>query len=702
MEILGGIMLSIAEVEARQDAAVLLFDSYARTEVGEWNFDGSLLRARNYIINHKKVTWGTVGERSNLYSYFVTTPQEVIQFAMDQMAPERSEMEISLHGSMRRALRHLSDGNLTQSQYSTTAAFFAMEDTDVEDKYCVTNEHPLDTHGSATCECLTVDECGCDIDPNLTSVCENCQKCMDCCDSCFTCDGCNKRMGVVDRCGARRTRGDCDSCRGCCDEHYTCNGCGRRSADSCGECESCDSCCNCFYCDICGRSHSYDDRSRCEECDNCTERCNCASDHDADDRVRFVDFYKNPLMFHDAGRKEFKINPLKRHISCEIECDNADNPQNNKDLILAVNKWQDSVVEDGSLEGGHAHEINTQPTNGDAFIQHIKDICDGYAQVEASTSSDCGLHVHVDTRDFRFYDVRRLILTYAKVEMALFHLCHRSRFNNHYSQICGHNYVNMSSDTQLFRRQILGGFYGGDNTLLPKHGKLVVKENKAEKYTQIRYRALNVHSHFHRQSIEFRHHEGTVDGQEITNWALIVANVVQTAYESSEAKLSALPDDPRLALMAMLPVSLHAHCTNKWAVWDANPGHPMQDVTTSLLPTEEPGPQHQRVGRNGKKRCRVVSCRQCRADAEEAAYIAQRNAQMAARRMPRARDVFGRLLGTYETSWCPENDCESCQDEAWEENARRGVPMPTFIGMDFSAIENRGVDELDSVSYSNE
>jgi hypothetical protein len=274
-------------------------------------------------------------------------------------------------------------------------------------------------------------------------------------------------------------------------------------------------------------------------------------------------FVEPRLAFHDSTRLQFKTNTLKRHLSVEIEVDQVGNASDGAKLKSAV--FGDAVTADGSLHGGFAHEVNTMPRNGDQFLKHIKEITDGYAELAAACSIDCGLHVHVNCSDLNFYDLRRVILLYAKVERALFELCADTRLHSQYSMPCGTEYRNMSPDPAIFRRQLLGTFYGDDNKLLPKKGQRDVPDAKRDKHhTNKRYRALNVHSYFMRKTLEFRHHEGSVDYNEITNWAMICGHVIDSAVRLAEAKITALPTNPFTALMAVLPENLQAHCRGKW------------------------------------------------------------------------------------------------------------------------------------------
>ena len=241
-------------------------------------------------------------------------------------------------------------------------------------------------------------------------------------------------------------------------------------------------------------------------------------------------------------------------------------------ITAAIEKWGDSVVEDGSLHTSTSHEVNTQPTNGDRFLEHIKDLTDAYAGLSAVCSEACGLHVHINAKDLNFYDMRKVLAIYARVERALFELCSRSRLNGTYSQICGYNYLNMSPDPRIFKRQMFGTLYMDRGRLLPQKGsaatgKLIVDargDKAGVRDHGLRYRALNIHSFFHRGSIEFRHHEGTVDYTEITNWALICGHVIEAAAKMSEAQIIALPSETHEALLAVIPERFHKHCNTRW------------------------------------------------------------------------------------------------------------------------------------------
>jgi putative amidoligase enzyme len=154
------------------------------------------------------------------------------------------------------------------------------------------------------------------------------------------------------------------------------------------------------------------------------------------------------------------IDPNNRHISVELEIDTPGDLKRGRKLHEAVEKWGDSVVEDGSVHTGW--EINTSPSSGEAFTRHIRELCDGMDLLELKPSRNCGMHVHVNTKDMGFQDLRRLILLYSRVERAIYDACHPYRLNHQYSAKCGQHFegiVNSKKPTD-FKGDIHAMLYG--------------------------------------------------------------------------------------------------------------------------------------------------------------------------------------------------------------------------------------------------
>jgi hypothetical protein len=237
-------------------------------------------------------------------------------------------------------------------------------------------------------------------------------------------------------------------------------------------------------------------------------------------------------------------------------------------VTLAADEWNDAIVEDGSLPDA-GFEINSNPTNGDLFIEHITQLCSGLNTASATVDRSCGMHCHLDARDYGYYDLFKLTRLYAHVEDGLFSLCARSRRNGQYSRVCAESIYFTSYKT--FKRDIIARLYGSDAAEPYKHWdgkkkpstsysrprKRQVLSCFAEKYSGTRYSALNLHSFFLRRTIEFRHHQGTTQASKATSWAMVCAAVMDSASRMTEAQIAALPHDSFEALLAVTPFHLH-------------------------------------------------------------------------------------------------------------------------------------------------
>ncbi len=249
-----------------------------------------------------------------------------------------------------------------------------------------------------------------------------------------------------------------------------------------------------------------------------------------------MQFFDSPLVFHTANRQNRKINPSKRHISVEIEVDSIGA---NNNVTSVVRAWHGSIVEDGSLSD-QGFEINMAPASGDTFVDQVVSICRALNVGNATVDWRCGLHVHVDARDFNYYDVRRLVRVYAKLESVLFKMCNPSRRGGRYSQECGQKWLKRMCGTdksyKAVKKRMIEGLY--DITISSGRGSgMLINDNKKYKHHEARYNALNVHSWFHRGTIECRIHEGTLDSTDIIAWGMLWAAIMDYAASRSDREI---------------------------------------------------------------------------------------------------------------------------------------------------------------------
>jgi len=125
-----------------------------------------------------------------------------------------------------------------------------------------------------------------------------------------------------------------------------------------------------------------------------------------------------------------------------------------------VSSWGCSAVYDGSVRGNSPIEINTAPAKGDVFLQQIQELTDALKLQSATVNNTCGLHVHVDATDFTYYDLRRLILLYNKLEPALFRILPPSRRGNRFCSPVNQAWVEALSSAKDVRHTVRRAIYG--------------------------------------------------------------------------------------------------------------------------------------------------------------------------------------------------------------------------------------------------
>lgn len=237
-------------------------------------------------------------------------------------------------------------------------------------------------------------------------------------------------------------------------------------------------------------------------------------------------------------------------------------------VVDAASAWDDAIVEDGSLPDS-GFEINTNPTNGDAFLEHIAVLTNALSSADARVDRSCGMHCHVDARDYSYYDLYKLLRLYVLVEDSLFSLVSPSRRNGRYSSQCADTY--RFSNPLTFKKELIARLYGpyatevqttwnGKKKPSTSYSGTRKKETLCcfnERYAGVRYNALNIHSWFYRRTIEFRHHQGSAIASKATSWALVCAAILDSASRMTEAQIDALPYQSFDALLAVTPASLH-------------------------------------------------------------------------------------------------------------------------------------------------
>jgi Putative amidoligase enzyme len=375
-------------------------------------------------------------------------------------------------------------------------------------------------------------------------------------------------------CSARRNF----ICAECC-RHRTCacgttgqrgdfhEGCGhffRGSAGACCECDLCE----------CGQPRDAGGGCRSGNCDQCGSCCSCED--------VCMPKTKNPLVYWDAPKGE---KGMTRLMGTELEIANADTYA--PSLKAAVKKWSCNIVPDGSL-GDRGMELVTAPAGGSQFKAMIADITKGFTESKSRVSAKCGQHVHVDARDMGPYELARLIRLYAKLEGSMFSALPVERYNGRYSSLCGFKYMGwLEHKGKLTKAMLAAKQYGlkppkageiephGTKKVTAKDASLWLRREvdarKAYKYDHTRYSALNLHSYWHRGTVEFRHGHGVTSFTDIYNWSVVCGTIVDTAVKLSNAQLLSLLEeaDPVAIFQKILQPEQFAFLKERWAFYAA-------------------------------------------------------------------------------------------------------------------------------------
>lgn len=361
----------------------------------------------------------------------------------------------------------------------------------------------------------------------------------------FMCSGCSQVIetecaSCFRLCGAARR------CQSCC-HHRVCEcGCGREmiseSTDHCLNCNMHVDCCECVLCNMPGcRRIALDDCP--DGCGQCQGHCRCL-------RSRALPFMAAPLKHFESKRF---YRGLKRKLGTEIEIAGRQSGGLREALKTTLNQWHATVCRDGSLPDAGV-EIVTSPAGGDKWREMMGEIGAGLETLKAVVDTSCGNHVHVDATDLGAWDLRRVIQLYAHVEDSLFAALPRYRRDSRFCKPCGKDYLTWLEDgnKKLNKRWLAMKQYEIDPERELKLSRLpegatpkeknavianVVKDRARHKYDETRYRALNLHSFWHRGTIEFRHAHGTARGEQIMHWGIVCGSIVEFAAKHSDAEV---------------------------------------------------------------------------------------------------------------------------------------------------------------------
>jgi len=161
------------------------------------------------------------------------------------------------------------------------------------------------------------------------------------------------------------------------------------------------------------------------------------------------------------------------------------------------------IVTDASLGYNNAGEVVSPILTGEQGLRELELVCQALDQAGATVNRQCGLHIHLDSRDMAPAEIQTVFKRYADYESQIDRLMPRSRRGN--PRWCG---TLNSNQTETVKQRD----FNTKDTLASAMG---------------RYHKVNLTNIASRGSIEFRQHSGTTEYIKILNWLTFLQQFVE-------------------------------------------------------------------------------------------------------------------------------------------------------------------------------
>lgn len=163
------------------------------------------------------------------------------------------------------------------------------------------------------------------------------------------------------------------------------------------------------------------------------------------------------------------------------------------------------IVSDSSLQGRDSFEIVSPVLQGQAGLDELKKVCEALKECNAYINKSCGLHIHFDATQMKISQWKNLILNYQKLEPVIDSFMPASRRGNN----------------NTFCKSL------GNISELASKVKRATTVRSLQQIVSSRYFKLNLQSFTRHNTVEFRHHSGTIEFEKIHNWVTFLHNLVE-------------------------------------------------------------------------------------------------------------------------------------------------------------------------------
>ena len=256
----------------------------------------------------------------------------------------------------------------------------------------------------------------------------------------------------------------------------------------------------------------WSDRWECYYCENCYQgQENIDLENPPSQVCRFV------------PSETYELNKRNRFVGVECEVEGLEGFGMGR--VAGLKGWR--ATGDGSLDCDGVEFIG-EPMNGDRLYNSIDELSRYLRTIGASTSRNCGLHVHVNAIDLYHEELKGVLYVARKVEPLLYAMQPRSRRE---SRWCRPMRLNKRGiDIIDSNDSFVETWYEGDAS--------------TDKYHDSRYHGLNLHARVYLGTVEFRYHTGTINARKMKCWTEICTAIVDTGaylsrfFRNKDSKLS--------------------------------------------------------------------------------------------------------------------------------------------------------------------
>ncbi len=152
------------------------------------------------------------------------------------------------------------------------------------------------------------------------------------------------------------------------------------------------------------------------------------------------------------------------------------------------------------------------------WVEKTKEVCNALRNAGARVNRGCGIHVHVDISDYSPAHVVRLGKLWVRLELAINNLLSRSRQTNGF---CKNNHGSLNA--------FANNISIADGNMDANSRGTVQATLRAIQNTAGRYYKMNLGSFGRHGTVEFRGHQGSLNGNKIAKWARLCLSVIEWA-----------------------------------------------------------------------------------------------------------------------------------------------------------------------------